>query len=177
MLRPILLGLALPAARKYLQEEHDTAQSCLVSGNFSEGKSRDVGVLSLCPSKKEKTTMHFYTGNGIGDEIVIVFFLVLSCGFGWWMRNSQVRTLQSEVNRLKNVEKLCHRLWVKLLERDEQLSQYTDPPRQLAPPLRKSEQSAGLRDAARNTSIGHGAAVKQSDAAPSHKISVIGVRG
>ena len=116
-------------------------------------------------------------GNGIVDEIVIVFFLALSCGLGWWMRNSKVRTLQSEVTRLKNVEKLCHRLWAKLIERDEQLSQYTDHARQLAPPLRTSEQSAGLRDAARNTRIGHVAAVKQSDAAAPHKMSVIGVRG
>jgi hypothetical protein len=70
--------------------------------------------------------MHCDTGNGIVDGIVIVFFLVLSCGFGWSMRNFEVRTLQWEVNRLKNVEKLCHRLWLQLQERNRQ--------RQLPPP-------------------------------------------
>jgi hypothetical protein len=82
--------------------------------------------------------MHCDTGNGIVDGIVIVFFLVLSCGFGWWMRNSEIRTLQGEVNRLKNVEKLCRRLWLNLQERDPQLRQYTDSQRQLASPPRKS---------------------------------------
>jgi hypothetical protein len=118
-------------------------------------------------------TMYCGTGNGIVDEMVIVFFLVLSCGFGWWLRNSQVGTLQGEVNRLKNVEELCHRLWLKLQERDEQLSRYGAPPRRLAPPPREAhlnrdaEQPAGPRDRARNTSIGHGVAVRQSDAAAS----------
>jgi hypothetical protein len=126
--------------------------------------------------------MYCDTGNGIVDWIVIVFFLALSCGFGWWLRNSEVRTLQREVNRLKNVENLCHRLWHKLLERDEQLSRYTDHQRQLAPPPREAhlsrgvEQPAGPRDAARNTSIGLGVGVRQSDAAASHKVSVNGVR-
>jgi hypothetical protein len=88
--------------------------------------------------------MHWGTGNGIVDVIVIVFFLVLSCGFGWSMRNSAVRTLQREVNRLKNVEMLCDRLWLQLQERDaqlrqrdEQLRQYTDRQRRLVLPPRK----------------------------------------
>jgi hypothetical protein len=81
--------------------------------------------------------MNCDTDNGIVDLIVIVFFLLLSCGFGWWMRGSEVRTLQWEVNRLKNVEELCRRLWLRLQERSEQL-RYTERQRQLAPPLRKS---------------------------------------
>jgi hypothetical protein len=70
--------------------------------------------------------MHCDTGNGIVDVIVTVFFLLLSCGFGWWMRNFEVRTLQY---RLKNVEDLCRRLWLQLQERDGR-------PR-LAPPPRE----------------------------------------
>jgi hypothetical protein len=80
--------------------------------------------------------MNCDTGNGIADLIVIVFFLVLSCGFGWWIRDSEVRTLQREVNRLKNVEELCSRLWLQLQQRSEQ--RYTDRQRRLAPPVRKS---------------------------------------
>jgi hypothetical protein len=64
--------------------------------------------------------MYCDTGNGIVDVIVIVFFLVLSCGFGWWLRDSEVRALQWELNRLKNVEKLCRRLWLQLQELDGQ---------------------------------------------------------
>jgi hypothetical protein len=30
------------------------------------------------------------------DVTVIVFFLLLSCGFGWWLRHSDVRDLQWE---------------------------------------------------------------------------------
>jgi hypothetical protein len=82
--------------------------------------------------------MHCDPGNGIVDGIVIVFFLVLSCGFGWWMRNSEIRTLRGEVTRLKSVEKLCQRLWLHLQERDPQLRQNSDSQRQLAPPPRKS---------------------------------------
>ena len=65
----------------------------------------------------------------IVHAIVIIFFLALSCGFGWWMRNSELKTLQGEVNRLKNVEKLCHRLWLQLQERDAR-PQLAPPPRE-----------------------------------------------
>jgi hypothetical protein len=72
--------------------------------------------------------MNCDTGNGIVDVMVIAFFLVLSCGFGWWLRNFEVRALQWEVNRLRNVEKLCHRLWLQLQERGGQ-RQLPAPPR------------------------------------------------
>jgi hypothetical protein len=88
--------------------------------------------------------MHRVTGNEMVDAIAIVFFLILSCGFGWWMRNSELRTLRGEVKRLKNVEELCNRLWLRLEKRneqlrlcDEQLRQHTDRQRQLAPPPRR----------------------------------------
>jgi hypothetical protein len=82
------------------------------------------------------------------DVIVIVSFLALSCGFGWWMRNSAVRTLQG---KLKNVELLCDRLLHRLQEQDaqlrqrdgqirqldERLRQYTDRQRRLMSPPRK----------------------------------------
>ena len=92
--------------------------------------------------------MHWGTDNGIADVLVIVASLTLSCGFGWWMRN---RTLQGKLNRLKNVELLCDRLWHRLQEQDaqlrqrdeqirqldEQLRQYTDRQRRLMPPPRR----------------------------------------
>lgn len=100
-------------------------------------------------------TMHRGTDNGIADVLLIVASLTLSCGFGWWMRN---RTLQAKLNRLKNVELLCNRLWHQLQEQDaqlrqrdaqlrqrdgqirqldEQLRQCTDRQRRLMPPPRK----------------------------------------
>lgn len=80
--------------------------------------------------------MNCDTGNGIVDLIVVVFFLLLCCGFGWWIPGSEVRTLQREANRLRNVEELCRRLWLQLQERSEQ--RYTHRQRRLAPALRKS---------------------------------------
>lgn len=83
--------------------------------------------------------MHFDT---IVDAIVIIFFLALSCGFGWWMRNSEIETLHGE---LENIDSLCHRLLLRLQERDpefrryiesERELQYIESQRQLAPPSR-----------------------------------------